>query len=352
MRRSIRGRGIAGAAPLPLFAALLLAVLLVAAGCSPRPDASSDVTASPAGSVATSAAPTIALPTPVPTAVPGSGGPFPTATAVAAKATLVIRLTACGDTCQASAGTTVLDDGRVIWEASDGSGRVLEARLTDAGLGRVRAAMDGAPELATNADFRAQLRPGGTPIAHGLSSFRFEVGSGAATVVVTSWDPGSLADQRDQWRIPPEMDTLAALATRLADPVAWLGAGAFAAEPRPFTSDRVLVVIDLFGDVGDTGSFPADVDDVEWPFGNPIEAAGEPVAGEDSLATRCLIVDGDGAAAVREAERAAGVGRPAGSWFSTREYNWHRADGFVQVSLRQLLPHESGTCRDLVEPSF
>ena len=216
---------------------------------------------------------------------------------------------------------------------------------------RVRAAI-ATPELAADGDYRAQLRPGGEPIAHGLSSFRFEVGGGAAAVVVTSWDPASLADQRDQWRIPAAMDALGAVAADLVDPVAWLGPGGFASEPRLYAAQRVLVVIDLFGDVGDTGAFRVDADDVDWPFGNPIESGGEPVAGENGLATRCLIVDAGAAADIRRAERAAGQGRPAGSWLSTVGYNWRRADGFLQVGLRQLLPHESGTCRDLVEPSF
>lgn len=349
MRRSTRGRSIACAAP---FAALVL--LLIAAGCDARtasPSAQPQATASsPTGTGSPAASGR--LPTPVPTPVPGSGGPLPTATAVAAEARLVIRLSSCGDTCEASAGTTVLDDGRVVWEASDGSGRVLEAQLSDVALARVRAAIQGEHALDTAGDFRAVLRPGGVAIPHGLSSLRFEVGSGASRVVVTSWDPDSLADQREQWRIPAQMDALGGFADQLRDPVGWLGAGAFATQPRPYASDRFLVVIDLFGDVGDTGSFPADADDVDWPFGNPIETAGEPVAGEESLATRCLILDGDGAAALRAAERTAGSRRPAGAWFSTAEYNWHRADGFLQLSLRQLLPHEQGTCRDLVEPSF
>jgi hypothetical protein len=216
----------------------------------------------------------------------------------------------------------------------------------------VRAAIDRRTELRNDADFHAELRPDGVSIPHGLASFRFEVLQDAATVVVTTWDPESLADQREQWVIPPEMDRLGAFAKQLADPVAWLGAGAFAGPPHEYSSDRYLVVIDLFGDVGEAGTFPADADDVEWPFGSPIEAAGEPVAGENGIATRCRIVDAGDAAALRTAERAAGARRPPGAWFSTVEYDWRRADGFVQVSVRALLPHETGTCPDLIEPSF
>src|SRR5689334_15509155 len=258
MRRSTWGRSVGPARPI----LALLAFLLTTVGCdartgSPAPAASPTQAASAAPGPSATNAP----PTPVPTVVPGSGGPFPTATAVAAEARLLIRFVSCGDTCQASAGTTILDDGRAIWETSDGSGRVVEARLSETGLARVRAAIAAEAALGTKADYRAELRAGGVAIPHGLSSLRFEVG-GPASVVVTSWDPASLADQRDQWRIPPAMDALGELARKLADPLRWLGAVAFATQPERYTTDRFLVVIDLFGDVGDTGAFAADADDV------------------------------------------------------------------------------------------
>jgi hypothetical protein len=337
-------------APIAAITFAIGAVFLV--GCEgQKATASAAATVQTASSESPSQVPSAVLPTPVPTAVPGSGGPSPAATA-AANAQLVIRQSFCGDVCEATAGTTVLDDGRIIWESTDGSGRTFAATLTSAALEQVRAAIAGRPELRVDGDFRAQLRPGGTALGHGLGSYRFELGQGPDRVEVTSWDSGSLDDQREQWVIPPEMQALSAFGRRLADPVAWLGASAFTGGPRVYAATQTLVVIDLFADVGDPGSFPADVDAVDWPFGKPIEAAGEPVAGEDGIATRCLIVDAAEALAVRRAERAAGARRPPGGWSSTAEYDWHRQDGFVQVSLRQLLPHETGTCRNLVEPSF
>jgi hypothetical protein len=348
MRRLTRGRSILRARTILALAPLLLP----AAACDPRTASPSPAPVATANvSAGASVAPPTRLPTPVPTAVPGSGGPSPAPTAVA-EGHLLIRFVSCGDACTASAGTTILDDGLAIWESADDSGRVLQASLTGAGLARVRAAIAGRPELGADGDFRARLRPGGVAIPHGLGSLRFELGQGDSKVVVTTWDAGSLADQRDQWLVPAEMDALTAFARRLADPVAWLGAEAFAGPPRVYASTHSLVVIDLFADVGESGSFPADVDDVDWPFGSPIEAAGEPVAGDNGIATRCLVVDADAATALRRAEHAAGAHRPLGAWFSTTEYDWRRSDGFVQVSVRQLLPHETGTCRDLVEPSF
>jgi hypothetical protein len=351
MRRSTRRRGLLGAPVLTAVTAVVVAlstVLLM--GCAVRTASPSPVTQASSFTTSPSPGPSIALPTPVPTAVPGSG-PSPAATA-AADAQLIIRQSFCGDVCEATAGTTILDDGRVIWESTDGSGRTLQATLTSAGLDQVRAAIAAQPELRADGDYRARLRPGGVALGHGLGSYRFELGQGAGRVVVTSWDADSLGDQRDQWVIPLEMQALSAFGRRLADPVAWLGAGAFVAGPRVYAATQTLVVIDLFADVGDPRSFPADVDSVHWPFGEPIEAAGEPVAGENGIATRCLIVDAAEAVAVRRAERAAGAHRPPGGWSSTAEYDWHRQDGFVQVSLRQLLPYETGTCRNLVEPSF
>ncbi|HEX3265995.1 MAG TPA: hypothetical protein VHR16_10040, partial [Candidatus Limnocylindrales bacterium] len=295
---------------------------------------------------------TVQLPTPVPTPIASSGSPSSTASPAVAEAELVIRLVVCRDTCRATAGTTILGDGRVIWESPDDSGTVLQSSLTSEGLAKVRAAIAARPELDASGDYRPVLRPGATPIAHGVSSFRFEVGEAGAHILVTSWDPESLADQRDQWKIPPEMDALGVLSGRLVDPLQWLGVAAFAGPPAQFSANGFLVGIELFGGAGDAGDVPADADDVDWPFGRPIETAGEPVAGVEGITTRCLRIDAEAAADLRAAEKAAGARRPAAAWFSTIAYDWHRADGFVQVTVRQLLPHESGPCSDLLEPGF
>ena len=51
---------------------------------------------------------------------------------------------------------------------------------------------------------------------------------------------------------------------------------------------------------------------------------------------------------MRVAESDAGVTRDPRIWQSVLDYGWSRADGFVQVTLRHLLPYETGSCTDLL----
>lgn len=338
MHRTIRGRGVARA-PIALL------VLAFAAGCGDGRQSAAPGSAG-ASAVASPAA-SQRLPTPVPTPEPTSGEPTPGASAEAT-GRLLLRLTTCSHTCDATPGTTFLDDGRLLWEAIDGSGQVLEARLSAAGLAKVRAAIEATPALAADGAYQATLRPGAEPIPHGVREYRFDVQWAGGPVLVTSWDPESLADQAELWIFPPEMAALDDLATRLEDPVAWLGEAAFETAPAPYIPSGMLVRIDLFPDIGDVGGVAADVDDVDWPFGEPIEAAGEPIAGEDLPAPRCVVLDADEAAALRDAEREAGVPRDPRLWQSVVDYGWDRADGFAQVTVRQLLPYQMGTCEELL----
>ena len=339
MRPSIRGSGIARA-PLALLAGALLGAV-VAAGCGER-----QPTSTPTPSLASPAS-SQRLPTPVPTVVGPSAAPTPDATP--APAALLLRLTTCSHTCGSTPGTTFLDDGRLLWEAIDGSGQVFEAQLTEGGMATVRAAIEATPSLAANGDYRATLKPGAEPIPHGLNSFRFDVQWAAGPVLVTSWDPASLADQADLWTFPPEMAELAGLAARLADPVSWLGEAAFVEPPAPYSPEGVLVRIDLYPDLGILGGEEPDVDEVGWPFEQPIEAAGEPLPGDDVPAPRCVILDEAEALNMRAAEFEAGVNRNLRLWETVEEYGWKRADGFVQVTVRQLLPHEAGDCAAIAD---
>ncbi|HET9852065.1 MAG TPA: hypothetical protein VFP56_06115 [Candidatus Limnocylindrales bacterium] len=328
--------------------ALISSVLigLMAIACSPPPLAPSSVpTSSPR--LATPV-PTARLPTPVPTPFPPSSSPSAQATAVPKTGELLLRLTTCSHTCGTPPGTTFLDDGRVLWESPDGSGQVLDGRLTEAALGAVRDAIEATPALGRDGSYVATLRPGAEPNAHGVGSFRFEVQSSTGPVEVLSWDPASLVDQPELWIVPQEMTDLAELARRLADPVAWLGSGAFADDPVPYVPTGAVVRVDLYPEVGDIGGFSADVDDVEWPFGQPIETAGERILGEDQPAPRCILLDGADALALRAAEGRAGATRDPRLWESTVEYDWKRAGGFIQVTVRALLPFETGSCVDLL----
>lgn len=327
MPRQSPGARIARLAP-PLIA------LLLAAACTPVATTPSPPPASASASAR--------LPTPVPTA-PRTPGPTPT-DEPAAPIGLVVRLTTCSHTCGPTPGTTILDDGRVIWE--DVENRATESHLTPEALARVTEQL-AVPELDADGDFQARLRPGAEPIGRGATLYRLEVLRGDRGVVVTFGDPASYADEPDLWIIPPEMATLGGIAAQLQDPVAWLGQGSFTEAPHVFEPDRLLVLIDLFPQVGEDPNLRADVDDVVWPFGGPIEGIGEPVEAAGGFGTRCLAITADVAEAMIAAEETAGAIRQRRLWLSTVEYRWKRADGFVQVSLLPVLPYEQGSCVDL-----
>jgi hypothetical protein len=281
------------------------------------------------------------VPTPVGSELPTASPP------AAASGALLIRLTGCSDTCGPEPGTTILEDGRVIWQ--DPQLRPIEGRLTPEALEQVRAEIEQAGVLDVSADVQAELRPGAEPIGRGVSLYRFERVVGDTRVVVTSGDPRDYVDQAELWIIPPAMPALAALADKLSNPVGWLGAAAFAEESHRFEPEHYLLLIDLFPEVGGAGDFDVDVDAVPWPFGAPIEGAGEPLdIGGGGLGSRCLVLDAAQAAELAAAERGVGENREFRSWLSTLEYGWERADGFVQVSLTPLLPHQVGSCANLV----
>ena len=315
----------------------LLVVALVAT-CTPVRPSPSPTAAGPSASPR--------LPTPVPT-VPGT--PMPTPSEGAAATGLVVRLTTCSDTCGPAPGTTILDDSRIIWE--DIENRATESQLTPEALQRVVDAL-AVPELDADADYQAELRPGAEPVGRGATLHRLEILRGERRVVVTFGDPASYADEPDLWNIPPEMAVLGAIANQLLDPVAWLGQASFTQDPQPYEPDRYLVVIDLYPDVGEDLGFDADVDAVDWPFGGPIEGAGEPVDAAGGFGSRCLVIAVELAEAVIAAEEAAGAHRQQRLWLSTVEYRWRRADGFVQVSIVPVLPYQHGSCVELAAGVF
>lgn len=328
-----RSRGVRIARLTPFLLMFALTGACTPALPSPSPSAPSP-TASPR------------LPTPVPTD-PSTPGPTPDEPAPPTG--LVVRLTTCSDTCGPAPGTTVLDDGRIIWE--DIENRATESQLTPEALQRVIDAL-AVPELDADDDYQAELRPGAEPVGRGATLHRVEVLRGERRVVVTFGDPASYADEPDLWIIPPEMSVLAAIANQLKDPVAWLGQGSFTEDPHPYGPDRYLVVIDLYPDVGEDLGFDTDVDAVDWPFGGPIEGAGEPVEAAGGFGSRCLVIAVELAEAVIAAEEAAGAHRQQRLWLSTVEYRWRRADGFVLVSMLPVLPHEQGSCVELAAGAF
>lgn len=141
------------------------------------------------------------------------------------------------------------------------------------------------------------------------------------------------------------MHELTELAHQLVDPLAWLGLDAFTEPIRPYQATTFLVEIHLYPTTGG-GSIP-DIDDVRWPFGEPIERVGVPFEAGGDPESRCLLIDAATASQTVVAEQIAGVQRKIRDWSSPIGYEWPRVGGFVTVTLTHLLPYESGTCAEL-----
>jgi hypothetical protein len=314
--------------------------ILVVFGCGTSLPSPSPLPSSPAASPGPTPRPS---PTPVPTPLV-TPGPTPSEAATE-DADLVIRVTGCADICTPTPGTTVLADRLIIWEGP--TGRPLAAGLTRAGAEQIQVEIAALPELATNGEYQAQLRPGAEPFPRGTSIFQFKVGSPKPRTVV-SGDPADYALEPDLWTIPPAMDRLAAFAKQLLDPVAWLGPDALAGPIRPYRPERYLVIVELFPGVGSMPEFPVDIDAVASPFDGPFENLGEPVlVDEGGFPVRCLVADAETARRLAAAEVAVGVGRDLEAWSSAVAYGWQRGQGFVQLTVRQVLPHQRQPCAEL-----
>jgi hypothetical protein len=284
------------------------------------------------------------LPSPLTTETPATAAPSPTGSAPPELPGLIVHLTDFGDTGSFGAGTTILDDGRIIW--TDRTGRVIESRLAPSALVKAQAELDSSGVLDRSASYSAKLRPGATPPGHGVGGYEFELVREGRRVVVDTEDPRSFAGEERFWVIPPPMDLLAAVADRLNDPAAWLGPDGFLESKRQYRPDRFLLEIFLYR-TGALGTEP-DVDDVAWPFGKPIENVGAVYnPGFEGPESRCLLVDATTESMVTAAELAAGVARDAGAWKTSIDYAWSRMDGSVTVQLTQVLPYETGSCGEL-----
>lgn len=318
----------------------LLVLLTTPLGCAGglEPGSSAPTLLPSGGATAVPSAPDPTQAPASPTAVPPTEAP----TSVSASEGLVIHLTTCGHTGCFGPGTTILEDGRIIW--SDNWERPIESRLTPEALATVQAKLESIDALHANGTYVAELRPGAEPFGHGVNSFGFDLVRDGERITVSAWDVGSFEGEEELWVIPREMHELTRLAHRLVDPTAWLGPDAFEEPIRPYRAEWFLVEIHLYRGVG--GSIP-DVDSVRWPFGEPIESLGVPYEAGGDPDSRCLLVDATTAALAVEAELSAGVQREVRYWSSEIEYEWPRVGGSVTVKLTHLLPYESGNCAEL-----
>ena len=256
---------------------------------------------------------------------------------------LVVRLTWVSDAMVPIPGTTVLDDGRVIWAVADG---VVERQLTEAGLAWVRAQLDATGALGSNRIVGATLKPGAQPAPRGVTVYAFQVERDGARIKVAAGDPGDYAHEPELWVIPPEMPILAELARGLQDPQLWIDPALWAGPAKPYQAQAYLVIIDLATGPPAFGPLVDDIDTIAWPFTVPIEKVGGPYVQGGRLVEnqRCLVATAEVARSMADAEAAAGRSRALDGWMFGLIYPWERGDGYIGVISQPMLPYQSPDC--------
>ncbi|MGH2407388.1 MAG: hypothetical protein ACRDF7_04810 [Candidatus Limnocylindrales bacterium] len=256
-------------------------------------------------------------------------------------------MTSCSDICDGqNPGTTVLDDGRVIWSTEDATGlTVWERTLSASGLIAVRGALDSTRLFGASGVYVPSPKPGKVPPGHGATAFTFRSMQGDTAVTVVASDPTSF--EPEFWDITAQMVVLADLAAKLSAPETWLPVAAWADQRHGYVADRYLLLIAAVPSVGELPPGP-DVDSIAWPFADPITKVGQPYATGGQLVENgtCLAIDRPTAEQVAAAEVTVGTTRSLAAPATDVLYPWARGPGMVTVTLRMLLPDQPALCAE------
>lgn len=348
---SAQGQGAGGAmkgtlAALAAAAVVLLAVLLGTGlpGLLDRGEVGTDPSPSPSRAASISASPTPDTPSPAPTATPS-----PSATAEAGPGEPLMSFTpACDVTPPVLVpATTVMEDGRVVWQAEDR--RHLVRRLTSHGLAQLREEVRATGLFTASATYELERRPGTPePPGHGVCVWSFAWSDGdAPTVEVRSVQWLGDEEEAAYYEPSPERETLDALAERLREPEridedAWAEPVAAPYEPHAYLVLAALSVPQLA-----TEGAP-DLDEVAWPFESAPDAFGTPTGGQPAY--RCGVADAGQVRELADQLAAAGLeqfsGAPSGA---TVLLPWVARDASVDVSIWPVMPDGRPTCESIGE---
>ena len=258
---------------------------------------------------ASSGSPTIA-PSATATSSP-TASPLPAAkrspTPVAAErpSDLVVRLEGQGDTGFPIAWAVLTADGRFVTRTDDN--RLLERRLTPAGVQRVRDELTATGLFDRDQRIPLEVRPDATPPAHGIGAFFFKVWRDTRIVEVQT-AAGQGAEEL-YYQPSPARTRLDRLSKQLMKPETWLPADAWA-DPTPHTYESRLFALLLSTEVGQANEAQSiEALTSTWPFSAGPLTLGDPLsptAGAQGQVTRCVALTKDDMLAVRDAISRAG----------------------------------------------
>ena len=302
--RTAGGRALIVAGLLILGAAVAVAAsyLLRPSGTGQSPIASGTATPTPSAIPSATASPTpseTAAPTPSPTPASAElpGGPGDAVMSFVPRCDVVPPVVA--------PATTVLEDGRVIWRADDGT--FVVRQLTPTSLDDFRERVLSTGLFEQSATYELERLPGAEPPGHGgcLWGFTF-TGDDGETVEVSSVNWQGDAEEETYYQPAPERQALDELAQQLLDPAAWYGdEGWVQPDAVPFEPDEYMVLASVSVPQLATQGAP-DFDEISWPFDAPPDEFGVEF-GVGDPPTRCDISDAETIEALADELAAAGL---------------------------------------------
>ncbi|HEX6140106.1 MAG TPA: hypothetical protein VF013_06570 [Candidatus Limnocylindria bacterium] len=286
--------------------------------------------------------------TPQPSAVLSPSGTAPVSTASLAPlgGELALRLVQIGDVSwiYPVAQATIMSDGRVVTPPSGPDHDWRQRRLSAAGVSAIGELAERTGLFTASAEYPMLHRPG-APEWPGMGGSLITItrGDGAGQVVVSGgvW----FGDEFEAtYNVSsPERKALTELAAKLSD-LSWLPDGAWLdPEPRPYQPAGFLLITS-WSVAG--GSGPS-VEDVDWPFEEPLAEFGEEMRQSVVEMLRCGTVDADAAQAIvdelNRLTQADGVPTPIEFSAALRS-----GEAAVELHLEPMLPDGFPGCDDLL----
>ena len=272
----------------------------------------------------------------------------PSASAVAAD-DLVLRIELAGGgpiyPTQYLPWVTLMGDGTLIWqpvppETEDAS--LVTRKLTEQGLADLREQIFGSGLLDASATHELEPLPGPEPPGRGVGVYFFTADGGGGQAVVRSMQWLGDEEEATYYQPSPERQELDALAQRLRDPEALLGADAWAGQAEPYEGTDYRLWITPSRDVPPFDS--ADASEIPWPFEQPLDEFGEP-SGSSPPVTRCGAITRDEAAAIIDALASLGYAQIGLDRATTGSLDWAAGNGTVDFSILPLMPDGYPECQ-------
>jgi hypothetical protein len=339
-----RSGGWLGRPAVGLLAAAAVLVLAVVAGAQFAGLIDPPVGGETSPSASTSASPSPSAST---TTSPSEEPTEPSASAVADD-DLVLRIELAGGgptyPTQYLPWVTLMGDGTLIWQPvppETEAGSLVTRNLTEQGLAELREQIFGSGLLDASATHELEPLPDSEPPGRGVGVYTFTANAGGGQAVVRSVQWLGDEEEATYYQPSPERQGLDALAQRLRDPEALLGADAWAGPAEPYEGTDYRLWLTPYRDVPPYDT--ADAAEIPWPFEEPLDEFGEP-SGSAPPVTRCGAITRDEAAAIIDTLASLGYAQIGLDRATSGSLDWAEGNGTVDFSILPLMPDGYPRC--------